>query len=118
VGLERKGVPGVWLRLVLRPNLALALTTRTVGLNYHLAVSGALDGLSRTHRQKSGQAGGVAKLIFISAFIPDVGQSLIQAFGGQAPEWNIRDLCNLSSLVVLLLSCRFTGSENRKPLAL
>ncbi|OKL63868.1 hypothetical protein UA08_00634 [Talaromyces atroroseus] len=56
-----------------------------------LPVSSALDGLSRAQREKAGQKGGVVKLIFLSAFIPDVGQSLLQAFGGTAPDWYIRD---------------------------
>lgn len=60
-----------------------------------LPVSSALHGLSRTQRQNNGQEGGVVKLVFLSAFIPDVGQSLLQAFGGQAPEWYIRDVCRL-----------------------
>lgn len=60
-----------------------------------LPVSSALDGLSRAQREKTGQKGGVVKLIFLSAFIPDVGQSLLQAFGGIAPDWYIRDVRNL-----------------------
>lgn len=95
---------------VLRPNLTL--TTRAVGPGYQSAVS--LVAWAR----KTGQNSGLTKMIFISAFISDVGQSLIQAFGEQAPEWYIRDFCNLSSLVVLLLSYRFTDRENRKPVAL
>lgn len=63
-----------------------------------LPVSSALDGLSRAQREKTGQKGGVVKLIFLSAFIPDVGQSLLQAFGGTAPDWYIRDVRNLIPL--------------------
>lgn len=57
-----------------------------------LPVNSALDGLSKTERQAAGESGGVSKLIFISAFIPDVGESLIGAFGGVAPDWYDRDV--------------------------
>lgn len=79
-----------------------------------LPVSSALDSLSCTHRQKAGQEGGVVKLILLSAFILDVGQSLLQAFGGQAPDWYIRDVCNLSSFVCYFCLCMFADSEKRK----
>ncbi|KAJ5632809.1 hypothetical protein N7490_009148 [Penicillium lividum] len=59
-----------------------------------LPVNSALDGLSKTERQAAGETGGVTKLIFISAFIPDVGESLIGAFGGVPPEWYKRDEAN------------------------
>ncbi|KAK1148112.1 hypothetical protein N8T08_010751 [Aspergillus melleus] len=56
-----------------------------------LPVNSALDGLSKADREKEGKTGGVVRLVFISAFIPDVGQSLIGAFGGTPPDWYIRD---------------------------
>ncbi|XHF96385.1 hypothetical protein AWENTII_000022 [Aspergillus wentii] len=56
-----------------------------------LPVNSALDGLSREERQKTGKPGGVVRLLFLSAFLPDVGQSLIGAFGGTPPPWYIRD---------------------------
>ncbi|KAL4762042.1 alpha/beta hydrolase [Aspergillus foveolatus] len=59
-----------------------------------LPVNSALDGLSKTERQAAGEIGGVAKLIFISAFIPDCGESLIGAFGGVPPDWYDRDEAN------------------------
>ncbi|KAJ5621315.1 hypothetical protein N7528_006098 [Penicillium herquei] len=59
-----------------------------------LPVNSALDGLSKGERQTAGETGGVSKLIFISAFIPDVGESLIGAFGGVAPDWYDRDEAN------------------------
>ncbi|RDH30333.1 Alpha/beta hydrolase fold-1 [Aspergillus welwitschiae] len=59
-----------------------------------LPVSSALDGLSKTERQEAGKPGGVVKLIYLSAFIPDVGESLIGAFGGVAPDWYVRDVEN------------------------
>lgn len=58
-----------------------------------IPVSSALDGLSRTQRQKTGQkGGGVIKIIYISSFIPDIGQSLLQMLGGTPPDWYIRDV--------------------------
>ncbi|KAL4768510.1 Alpha/beta hydrolase fold-1 [Aspergillus nidulans var. acristatus] len=65
-----------------------------------LPVNSALDGLSKTERQAAGETGGVAKLIFISAFIPDVGESLIGAFGGVPPDWYDRDEANGTVSVV------------------
>ncbi|KAA8647711.1 hypothetical protein EYZ11_000174 [Aspergillus tanneri] len=56
-----------------------------------LPVNSALDGLSKAEREQDGKAGGVIRLVFISAFIPEIGQSLIGAFGGTPPEWYIRD---------------------------
>lgn len=61
-----------------------------------LPVNSALDGLSKSERESDGQKrGGVVKIIFLSAFIPDVGQSLIAAFGGTPPNWYIRDVSQL-----------------------
>lgn len=60
-----------------------------------LPVNSALDGLSKTERQAAGETGGVAKLVFISAFIPDIGESLIGAFGGVPPDWYDRDVSHL-----------------------
>lgn len=57
-----------------------------------LPVNSALDGLSKGDREKEGKTGGVIRLVFISAFIPEVGQSLIGAFGGNPPDWYIRDV--------------------------
>ncbi|KAH8696764.1 Alpha/beta hydrolase fold-1 [Talaromyces proteolyticus] len=59
-----------------------------------LPVNSALDGLSKASREKEGKAGGVVHLAFISAFIPEIGQSLIGAFGGTPPDWYIRDETN------------------------
>jgi hypothetical protein len=57
-----------------------------------LPVNSALDGLGKADREKDGKTGGVVKLVFISAFIPDVGESLIGAFGGTPPDWYVRDV--------------------------
>ncbi|KAJ5579809.1 uncharacterized protein N7459_005794 [Penicillium hispanicum] len=56
-----------------------------------LPVNSALDGLGKAEREAAGQQGGVTKLVFLSAFIPDVGESLIGAFGGTPPDWYVRD---------------------------
>ncbi|KAJ5681902.1 alpha/beta-hydrolase [Penicillium maclennaniae] len=50
-----------------------------------------VNGLSKTEREKKGKKGGVVKLVFIAAFIPQIGESLISAFGGTPPPWYIRD---------------------------
>ncbi|KAA8648627.1 uncharacterized protein ATNIH1004_004512 [Aspergillus tanneri] len=50
-----------------------------------------LAGPSKTDREKEGKTGGVVRLVFVTAFIPDIGQSLIAAFGGTSPDWYIRD---------------------------
>lgn len=60
-----------------------------------LPVCSALDGLSKTEREKEGKTGGVVKLVFIAAFIPQVGESLISALGGAPPPWHIRDVSSL-----------------------
>ncbi|KAJ5095971.1 alpha/beta-hydrolase [Penicillium alfredii] len=59
-----------------------------------LPVNSALDGLSKSEREQAGKPGGVVKLVFISAFLPDLGESLIGAFGGTPPDWYNRDLEN------------------------
>ncbi|PYI00617.1 alpha/beta-hydrolase [Aspergillus sclerotiicarbonarius CBS 121057] len=59
-----------------------------------LPVNSALRDLSKASREQAGKKGGVVKLVFISAFIPDVGESLIGAFGGTPPEWYVRDEAN------------------------
>ncbi|KAL4881228.1 Alpha/beta hydrolase fold-1 [Aspergillus karnatakaensis] len=54
-----------------------------------LPVNSALEGLLKTDSHEQGK-GGVVKLLFISAFIPEIGQSLVSAFGGEA-EWYVKD---------------------------
>lgn len=52
--------------------------------------SSALTGLTLKERVQEGKAGGVTKLCFISAFLPKVGQSLIDALDGETiPLWII-----------------------------
>ena len=57
-----------------------------------LPVNSALDGLAKYERESSGKKGGVVRLIFIAAFIPALGESLIGAFGGVPPPWYVRDV--------------------------
>ncbi|KAJ5564940.1 hypothetical protein N7513_001182 [Penicillium frequentans] len=55
-------------------------------------VNSGLDGLSKTEREREGKKGGVVRLAFISAFIPEIGESLISALGGKAPDWHLHDV--------------------------
>lgn len=57
-----------------------------------LPVSSALEGLSKAEREAAGDKGGVMKLIFIAAFLPSVGEGLLDAFGGMPPPWYARDV--------------------------
>lgn len=52
-----------------------------------IVVMGALDGLSKQEREKVGKKGGVVKLAFMCSFVPPENVSLIDAFGGQIPEF-------------------------------
>lgn len=57
-----------------------------------LPVSSALDGLSKIEREENNQKGGVIRLVFLTAFIPRAGESLLGAFGGMPPPWYVRDV--------------------------
>jgi hypothetical protein len=57
-----------------------------------LPVASALDGLERSTLENAGKKGGVIKLVYIAAFIPQVGESLISAFGGTPPPWYVLDV--------------------------
>ena len=71
-----------------------------------LPVSSALDGLSKSEREAADQKCGVVKLIFIAAFLPAIGESLIGAFGGLPPPWYVRDVsCPSFSLQVAKFLC-------------
>lgn len=76
-----------------------------------LPVSSALEGLSRTHREKDGKTGGVIKICYISAFIPEVGQSLLDAVGGVPPDWWIHDV----SPCPMCLDCSKCGFISNYP---
>ncbi|KAJ5294218.1 hypothetical protein PENANT_c028G08897 [Penicillium antarcticum] len=56
-----------------------------------LPVNSALDGLSKLEREAEGLKGGVVKLVFIAAFLPQIGEGLIGAFGGTPPPWYVVD---------------------------
>ncbi|KAJ5376743.1 hypothetical protein N7509_013629 [Penicillium cosmopolitanum] len=54
-------------------------------------VNSALDGVAKYERESSGKKGGVVRIIFISAVIPALGESLVGLFGGAPPPWFLRD---------------------------
>jgi hypothetical protein len=43
-------------------------------------------GLGKAEREKEGKKGGVVKIAYMSAFIPEENVSLMAAFGGVVPE--------------------------------
>lgn len=49
----------------------------------------ALYGMSTTERAKSGLKGGLKRLVYMCAFIPQKGQSLAGIFGGAMPPYII-----------------------------
>lgn len=55
-------------------------------------VNSALDGVAKYERESSGKKGGVVRIIFISAVIPALGESLVGLFGGAPPPWFLRDV--------------------------
>jgi hypothetical protein len=61
-----------------------------------LPVNSALDGLSKLEREAAGLKGGVVKLVFIAAFLPQIGEGLIGAFGGTPPPWYVLDVSFVS----------------------
>lgn len=62
-----------------------------------LPVNSALEGLSAAERARDGKTGGVVKICFIAAFVPVVGESVLDAVAGDVPEWWIVDV-SLSNL--------------------
>ncbi|RAH44572.1 alpha/beta hydrolase [Aspergillus brunneoviolaceus CBS 621.78] len=52
-----------------------------------VVASNAVDGLSKTTRAQSGQAGGVVQVIYLAAFALDRGQSLLEMLGGSFLPW-------------------------------
>ncbi|KAL4911297.1 hypothetical protein BDW74DRAFT_172763 [Aspergillus multicolor] len=51
------------------------------------------SGVGEFIKQQGSEKGGVVKLLFISAFVPEVGHSLVSTFGGEA-EWYVKDESN------------------------
>lgn len=70
-----------------------------------LPVSSALDGLSKEEREEEGKSGGVVRLVFVASFIPNIGESLIGAFGGTPPPWYVRDVSFFSFSFSFLFLC-------------
>lgn len=62
-----------------------------------LPVSSALSGLSKREREEKQQASGVTRLVFIAAFLPRDGESLVAAFGGIPPPWYVHDVSGPST---------------------
>ncbi|GES66612.1 alpha/beta hydrolase family protein [Aspergillus terreus] len=56
-----------------------------------LPVNSALEGLSAAERARDGRTGGVVKICFIAAFVPVVGESVLDAVAGDVPEWWVVD---------------------------
>ena len=54
----------------------------------------ALYGLSSAERAKAGLKGGLRRLVYMCAFIPQKGQSLAGIFGGTMPPWMVEKLHN------------------------
>ena len=52
----------------------------------------AIYNLSVTERAMHGMPGGVKRLIYMCAFIPQKGQSLAGIFGGMLPPWIADDV--------------------------
>jgi pimeloyl-ACP methyl ester carboxylesterase len=52
-----------------------------------IVVTGALDGLGKVQREKEGKSGGVVKIVYLCAFAPPENVSLIDAQGGQIPDF-------------------------------
>lgn len=61
-----------------------------------LVGSNAAEGLDIHTRSKQGKAGGVKKIIFLSAFIIPSGKSLIDLMGGQPLPWMDVNVCTQS----------------------
>ena len=57
--------------------------------------SGAIGGLSKAERLSKGLPGGIIGLIYLTAFIPPAGKTLLQMIGGDFAPWqevNVRFL--------------------------
>lgn len=75
-----------------------------------LPVNCALDGLSKKEREREGKPGGIAKLIFVAAFVIPEGISLFEACGNvNPPVWNIQvRALHLSQLQLILSGRRYS----------
>ena len=66
-----------------------------------LPVSSALDGLSKRERVSGGKENGVVRMIYISAFLPPVGVSLLDALSGKQPDWWRVEASSLNVTLIL-----------------
>lgn len=66
----------------------------------------ALHGLGLENRKTAGNAGGVKRMIFLTAFIPQLGQSLAGIFGGKLPPFIEVKVC--TTMVSSSLDLLFT----------
>jgi hypothetical protein len=57
-----------------------------------LVGSAASKGLSKSEREAEGKEGGIVGLVWIAAFIPKEGDSLLHLVGGTHPAWLIADV--------------------------
>jgi pimeloyl-ACP methyl ester carboxylesterase len=65
-----------------------------VGHSYGgVVTSCAVEGLSKDARSKEGKTGGVIKVIYISAFALDKGQSMLGMLGGNYLPWMKIEVC-------------------------
>ena len=65
--------------------------------------SAAIQGLSKKERTAKGQSGGIVGLIYQSAFVPKLGDTLLQNIGGSYAPWQAPDVC--------LITCPQTRSK-------
>lgn len=54
--------------------------------------SAAIAGLSKAERSAQGLQGGITGLIYQSAFVPKVGDTLLQLIGGKFEPWQLPDV--------------------------
>ena len=61
--------------------------------------SAAIGGLSKKERTAKGQNGGIVGLIYQSAFVPKLGDTLVQMIGGSYAPWQSPDVRLASSIL-------------------
>ncbi|KAL9124139.1 MAG: hypothetical protein Q9217_006506 [Psora testacea] len=82
--------------------------------------SGAIAGLSKAERMAKHKRGGVMGLIYLSAFIPRSGDTILQMSGGKYPSWQNTDVRSLPLLPTTMRSLFSTtaidndGSKRKK----
>lgn len=59
-----------------------------VGHSYGgVVVSAAVEGLAKSARAQAGKPGGIVKVVYLSAFALDKGQTLMEILGGKPLPW-------------------------------